>query len=240
MEKLKKYFIDKPVETILDVATGQGQFLRILSDFFPKAKITGIDPDAASLKIAEKTFQEVNIRFFQMYAEKLGFQNGQFDLVSISNGLHHLPDLERSFSEMKRVAKPGGWMVINEHINDTLTPAQENQKFYHHLKSYADRLNGHFHRETWAKQEILDIIKENGINIESLFEYSDGRNIITQTRPVAFWTDQLKKHIEILKHKPVYKELLPKLKEFKQRIEKDGMQQVNNVVVIGRITKQPD
>jgi len=181
MEKLKEYFIDKPVETILDVATGQGQFLRILSDFFPNAKITGIDPDAASLKIA-----------------------------------------------------------INEHINDTLTPAQENQKFYHHLKSYTDRLNGHFHRETWAKQEILDIIKENGIHFESVFEYSDGRNIITQTRPVEFWTDQLKKHIEILKHKPVYKELLPKLKEFKQRIEKDGMQQVNNVVVIGRITKQPD
>lgn len=235
MEKLKEHLIGLPVETILDVATGRGQFLRILRDIFPKADITGVDPDANSLRTAEESFKDPNIRFFQMAAEKLGFKDGQFDLVSISNGLHHLPHLKPSFAEMKRVAKPGSWMVINEHISDHLTPAQENQKFYHHLKSYTDRLNGHFHRETWTKQEILDIIKENAIHIKVVFEHSDGTNIVTQTEPVDFWMDQLKKHIEILKNKPVYKELLPKLDDFRQRIEKDGMEHVNNVVVVGRI-----
>ncbi len=240
MDKLKEYFCNTPVETILDVATGKGEFLRILRDLFPGANLTGIDPNTASLNMAAEILQDVNLHFFAMNAEKLAFEDGQFDLVSISNGLHHLPDPETSFSEMKRVTKSGGWMVINEHISDHLTPAQENRKFYHHLKSYVDRLNGQFHRETWTKQEILNIIRENGIFIESTFEYSEGINLITPNHPEDYWIHQLKKHLEPLKHKPVYRELLPKVNEFKQRMEKYGMEQVNNVVVIGRVTKRSD
>ncbi|NQU87947.1 MAG: class I SAM-dependent methyltransferase [Mariniphaga sp.] len=235
MEQLKKYFNKKSVYQILDIATGEGQFIKILMDIFPDASYTGIDPNEESLQIAKETFQDKNIQFFKMRAEKLDFENEKFDLVSISNGLHHLPHLETSLSEMKRVLKPDDLIIINELVSNNLTPAQENQKFYHHLKSYTDRLSGHFHHETWAKQKILDIIQQNGIQIEISFDYFDGKNFITETENIDFWVIRLKEHLEVLKDRSVYQELLPKVKEFRRRIEKDGMEHATNVVVVGKI-----
>jgi len=234
MEQLKTFFKNKSISNILDVATGKGQFIKALMDIFPEATFTGIDPDTESLMLAEESFHGSNVKFLRMNSEKLDFGNGQFGLVSISNGLHHLPDIEASLSEMKRVVKPGGWIVISEHVSDNLSPAQENQKFYHHLKSLADRHGGNYHRETWKKQEILNIILRSGIHVETFFDYSDGISFINETKNTKYWVNKFREHIEELKGLPVYQELLPKVDEFRKRIEKEGMEHAANVVVIGK------
>lgn len=234
MIRLKKYFKTEAIHNTLDIATGKGQFIKLLIDIFPDASFTGIDPNEESLVIAKESLKGSRVNFRKMSAEKLEFEDGSFDVVSISNGLHHLPKLETSFSEIKRVLKPGGVILISELVSDNLRPSQENQKFYHHLRSYADRLAGLFHHETWPRQEILDIIKNNGIKVELDFDYFDGKNFITDTEPPEFWVNKLKKHFEILKGKPVYHQLLPKVAEFRQRVYKDGMEHATNVVVVGK------
>ena len=234
MKQLINFFKDKQIHHILDIATGKGQFIKVLIDIFPEANFTGIDPDEESLNLAKESFQNKEVQFFQMGAEKLNFEDNTFDLVSISNGLHHLPQLETSLSEMKRVLKPNGHLIISELVSDHLRPAQENQKFYHHLKSYTDRITGNFHHETWEKQEIIEMIQKNGIQTELVFDYFDGKNFITETEDVDFWVNRLKGHIEILKGQPIYQELLPKVDEFRKRIEKDGMEHATNVVVVGK------
>jgi ubiquinone/menaquinone biosynthesis C-methylase UbiE len=234
MKQIKEYFKEKQICQILDVATGSGQFVKILSDIFPTTNFIGVDPDEGSLQKARELFAGKNFLFQKMNAEKLEFISGQFDLVTISNGLHHLPFLETSLKEMKRVLKPGGYILIAELVSDNLNPAQENQKFYHHIKSFSDRMTGTYHHETWKKQEIIDIIHQNGIQIETYFDYFDGKNFITETETVDFWVNRLKSHIETLKELPVYNELLPKVEEFRRRIEKDGMLHATNVVVVGK------
>jgi len=221
MENLKNYFKNISINKILDIATGKGQFIKVLLDIFPDASFTGIDPNEESLNLAKESFQNNNIRFLQMGAEKLNFEDNTFNLVSISNGLHHLPQLETS-------------IVISELVSDNLSPAQENQKFYHHLKSYTDRITGNFHHETWKKQEILDMTRKNSIQTELVFDYFDGKDFITETEDVDFWIIRLKGHIDTLKGQPVYQELLPKIDEFRKRIEKDGMEHADNVVIVGK------
>ncbi|MBN1820433.1 MAG: methyltransferase domain-containing protein [Prolixibacteraceae bacterium] len=235
MDKLKEYFKEKSINSILDIATGKGQFIKILSEIFPDAEITGIDPDSESIKVAKELFSDKKFEFRQMSAEKLEFEDNSFDVVSISNGMHHLPELETSFSEMKRILKPRGYFIISEHINNNLNAAQENQKFYHHIKSYCDRLNGVYHRETWSRQEILGIVRQNGIKILLDFDTVENRNNLTETEDADYWVNQLKSFINTLKGKPSYMELLPKIVEFRTRIEKDGMVQATNVVIIGRV-----
>ncbi|MBK6283384.1 MAG: methyltransferase domain-containing protein [Draconibacterium sp.] len=56
MKQLKGFFADKKVSTILDTGTGTGDFIEVLKEVFPEAKITGIDPNTESLLEAAKRF----------------------------------------------------------------------------------------------------------------------------------------------------------------------------------------
>ncbi len=57
---------------------------------------------------------------------------------------------------MQRVLKPTGWLVIAEIVSDGLNEAQENQKMWHHFKSFVDRKSGIFHSETWTEEEVIE------------------------------------------------------------------------------------
>ncbi|VAW20432.1 hypothetical protein MNBD_BACTEROID01-2047 [hydrothermal vent metagenome] len=235
MEQLSDYIKKEKIKRVLDIGTGSGQFVKTLLSVFPGIKeIIAIDPVEDPFKENGMEFQGKNVTFLKMGAEKLDFQDESFDLVSISDALHHLPQLEQSLHEMKRVVKPEGWIIISELVSDNLNPAQQNQKFFHHLKSYTARLTGNFHHKTWKKQEILDIATNNGIKIEVYFEYSNNKSLITESKDIDFWVGRLKIFIDEVKGLPEYAELLPKVAEFRQRIEKDGMQHATNVVIAGR------
>jgi demethylmenaquinone methyltransferase/2-methoxy-6-polyprenyl-1,4-benzoquinol methylase len=55
-----------------------------------------------------------NCSFVLGDAQKLPFENGVFDAVTIGYGLRNLPDWEAGVREMMRVARPGGRLVILE------------------------------------------------------------------------------------------------------------------------------
>ena len=179
MEKFIEYFKHTEVQTILDVGTGIGDFLVVLKKAFSLAKISGVDPNIESIEEAKMLFPEVT--FEKMYAEHLSFQNDTFDLVSISMALHHLPEIEKAFAEMLRVLKPGGWIIVSELFSDNLNPAQEVHKMFHHFRSKTDRILGVSHNETFPKDEILEMVKKAGIDIQYNFEFNKGGNLISNS-----------------------------------------------------------
>lgn len=138
MKELHKYFKHKNIQNVLDVGTGTGDFINILTDVFPNAKITGTDPNKDSSKEASDKFP--NFDFIEMSAGNLKFPDNTFDAVSISMALHHLPEVQKSLDEMKRVAKSGGWIIVSELFSDHLNEAQQVHKLYHHFRSTTDRM----------------------------------------------------------------------------------------------------
>ncbi len=54
----------------------------------------------------------LTVKSLRADAESLPFAAESFDLVLGHAVLHHLPDLERAFSEFHRVLKPGGRIVF--------------------------------------------------------------------------------------------------------------------------------
>src|SRR5690606_33972620 len=137
MKQLKDFFADKTVSKILDTGTGTGDFIEVLKEVFPKAKITGIDPNTESLQEAAIKYPELTLA--EMNAEKLEFTDNSFDLASISMALHHLPDIQKALKEMQRVVKPRGWIIVNELFSDNLNQAEEVHKMFHHFRSKIDR-----------------------------------------------------------------------------------------------------
>ncbi|HKI89534.1 MAG TPA: class I SAM-dependent methyltransferase [Draconibacterium sp.] len=232
MIQLIDFFRDKHVNKILDVGTGSGDFVKILRDTFPKAEINGVDPNTESLGKAKKIFPDVTFR--EMVAEDLIFEDNTFDIVSMSMALHHLPKVKKGLKELKRVVIPTGWIIINELFSDNLSPAQEVHKQFHHFRSYIDRLTGVSHRETFRKEEILQIIRDAGISVQFYFDDSKEVNLVAEDGELEMRVQKMKDALEKIKDRPEYDALKPQIEDFREKALKFGFQPATRVVVVGK------
>jgi len=149
---------------ILDVATAGGGFIdtlmKALKDY---DSFVGIDycASAASKKemeSAKKRFEGKPVRFLEMNAENLEFEDESFGTVCMSHSLHHLGKIDRVLVEMKRVLKSGGNFILQEcYCDGDQTEAQKADELEHEWEARIDSLLGVTHNKTLTKQRIMDI-----------------------------------------------------------------------------------
>jgi ubiquinone/menaquinone biosynthesis C-methylase UbiE len=105
---------------VLDVACGTGHFLRMLGAALPEvAKFYGIDLSPHYIARAREVLpRELDVSLICDNAERLPFLDGSFDAVTSVFLLHEVPaDVrERVLSEMARVVRPGGLVVVADSI----------------------------------------------------------------------------------------------------------------------------
>jgi ubiquinone/menaquinone biosynthesis C-methylase UbiE len=146
---------------VLDAATGEGGFIRVLHKYLISyTEIVGIDSSGRMIKTAQRKNKNQKVHFVQMNAEQIGFNEASFDTVSIAVSLHHLENVPQVLGEMKRVLKPGGMFIICEMHRDGMTEAQFNAIRIHHWAAEVDAALGTLHDRTFARAEILDYIDD--------------------------------------------------------------------------------
>lgn len=99
----------------LEVAIGTGLNL----PFYPAAvQLTGIDFSPAMLDIARSRAEQLGraVDLSEADAQALPFPDASFDTVVCTFGLCAIPDEDRSVSEMSRVLRPGGLLLLADHI----------------------------------------------------------------------------------------------------------------------------
>lgn len=235
MEQLKTFFSGKPIGKILDIGTGNGDFIKLISPDFPgNVHITGIDPSNEALEEARRGNTSANVEFIRMEAEKMAFPDQSFDVVCLSNAMHHLASTEKTFSEMKRVVKDNGWLVVAEIVSDSLNEAQENQKIWHHFKSYVDRKSGITHKETWTENEVLEMIQSAGILPALTFPFNRMESPETDPEKLKHWINQFAANLAQLKGHPEYDEKSTLFELFKDSVKRYGFQLARQIVVVGQ------
>lgn len=118
----KRLELDKH-HSMLDVGCGQGHWTRILAPLLAaNAEITAVDSDERWYSRNEELaaiFANSNNPFElkKGNAQKLPFDDDQFDLVTCQTVLIHVPKPQQALEEMKRVLKPGGTLLCVEPNN---------------------------------------------------------------------------------------------------------------------------
>jgi ubiquinone/menaquinone biosynthesis C-methylase UbiE len=111
--KLRKLIgpeLDRGYDRVLEIGAGTGYFsLNLMqAGVVADATCTDISPGMLSALGENAKRLGLDVRAARADAESLPFADQSFDLVLGHAVLHHIPDLERAFSEFNRVLRPGG------------------------------------------------------------------------------------------------------------------------------------
>ncbi len=119
---------DLQPKTILDVATGTGDFAVEALRLNP-TKVIGVDISEGMLDVGRQKMKARQldgiIELRSGDSEKLPFEDNFFDAVIVAFGVRNFEDLERGLSEMLRVVRPGGRVVVLEFSRPTKFPMKQ-------------------------------------------------------------------------------------------------------------------
>lgn len=120
-------------QNILDIATGTGDFAIALLKLKPK-KIIGMDISKGMLEVGKRKMHERKVdHIIDMQhgdSESLPFEDGTFDAVTVAFGVRNFENLKQGLSEMLRVTRIGGKIVILEFSKPKKFPVKQTFAIY--------------------------------------------------------------------------------------------------------------
>lgn len=144
---------------VLEIAVGTG---RNLAYYAADVRLTGIDLSPAMLAIARKRAAEMardaDLRLGD--AEQLEVADESFDTMVCTFSLCTIPNDAQAVSEMRRVLRPGGKLLLAEHVRSPVLIIRAGQRA---LEPLADRFAAdHLLRDP------LDLVRAEGLVVEEL------------------------------------------------------------------------
>ncbi len=146
----------------LEVAIGTGRNL----PFYPRdVELTGIDLSPAMLAVARRSAEGRSVDLRIGDAASLEFPNEAFDTVVFTLCLCTIPDERRALAEAHRVLRPGGRLLLLEHVRSPIAPVRWVQRLLDPLFRLA---SDHILRDP------LDHLASLGFEIEECHRYRWG------------------------------------------------------------------
>ena len=96
---------------ILDVGVGNGASSKYLKNYFPNSRVLGIDISSTAIRAAEK-LDEPGLSFEVKNVENTNLPVEEFDLITAFQTHFHWSDLTQAFTELKRILKPDGIILL--------------------------------------------------------------------------------------------------------------------------------
>jgi demethylmenaquinone methyltransferase/2-methoxy-6-polyprenyl-1,4-benzoquinol methylase len=162
---------------ILDVATGTADFALATMRIGPD-EVIGVDISDPMLevgrkKIARKKLSET-IRLQNGEAEHLKFTDGSFDAAIVAFGARNYEDLDKGLSEMNRVLRSGGAIVVLEFSRPRIFPLK--QLYFFYFKHILPMIGRMISKEKEAYQYLPDTV----------MRFPDGDAFLDRLRTAGF------------------------------------------------------
>ncbi len=195
LKPLAKY--TKDGDRVLDIGCGNGRLYQL----FEKNQVsyTGVDQSSELIKIAQEKYPEGQFVVSEM--RELPFEDSSFDVVYAIASFHHLPDEEsriKALEEMKRVLKPGSYIVMtnwNLHSRSTSKNIEKGKwrveegtyEFTVPWLSPEGEVLGQRYYHGFDLEELEDLFAKAGLELEEQYyvdkkgrsDQEEGKNIIS-------------------------------------------------------------
>lgn len=163
--KLEKFIPRDSNITIVDFGCGNGKILGEIKKINPKAKLIGLDISGTALEEAKRNFPEVEI-YKIIDGEKFPLSDKLVDFIFSSEVIEHIYDTENAFSEIARILKSGGKILLT-------TPYHG---FVKNLLIALFAFNKHFnpigaHIRFFTKKTLIDLLNKNNLKAVKIGYY---------------------------------------------------------------------
>jgi ubiquinone/menaquinone biosynthesis C-methylase UbiE len=130
-------------KNVLEVGCGVGAQSEILLRRFPNVHLTGIDLSPVQLDVCKNHLESLSwtkdrYNVLQMDASHMEFESNSYDGAFLCWVLEHVPDPRRVLSEVRRVVRPGGKVVINEVMNNSFFLDPYSPNVWHYWMAFND------------------------------------------------------------------------------------------------------
>ena len=151
LRRLLDFISPRPGESALDVACGPG----IVTTALRQQGVRAVGVDLTIEMIAEARVADGG-SYVRGDGTCLPFRDGSFDVVLARNALHHLSEPARAVSEMARIVRPGGRVVLE----DMQAPDDAAKREYHET---IERLRDVAHVRTLTAAGIRTLAERAGL-----------------------------------------------------------------------------
>lgn len=149
---------------VLDVGCGNGDEVRALAQMVGNGGlVVGFDSSAKLIEAAQQHAQNTGlpVRFEVGDAHNLPYENGAFAACRADRVLQHVTDRVRVLSEMCRVTRGGGWVVVFDPDWETLVvDAPGDRALTRKILNY---VGDHVATTGWAGRETYRLFKQAGL-----------------------------------------------------------------------------
>jgi ubiquinone/menaquinone biosynthesis C-methylase UbiE len=222
---LRSYLENTCVGHLLDVATGEGDFLRFLLESVASFdSATGLEPNKERLAVAKNKLFSYKVDLVLGNVRKLPFEESYFDFVTVSNALHHFEQPVKAIQAMMRVLVSGGRLLINETICDELNAAQESYLDYHTLRADIDSAKGVYHRYTYTKQEIYELVLDAHVEVEKSILTIDEPSMLNSKEKIWQFSHKIDEMIAATEELPLRNNYESRGWALKEKIRTNGFQ----------------
>jgi demethylmenaquinone methyltransferase/2-methoxy-6-polyprenyl-1,4-benzoquinol methylase len=160
---------DNP-KRILDVATGTADVAIMATKMLAPEKIIGIDISEGMLDFGRKKIKDANLQeIIELQtgdSEAIGFPDESFDAATVSFGVRNFQNLENGLSEINRVLKKGGKLVVLEFSKPSLPGIQQVYNIY--MNVVTPNMGKLFSKSKNAYQYLNDSVQQ----------FPEGKNFI--------------------------------------------------------------
>jgi demethylmenaquinone methyltransferase / 2-methoxy-6-polyprenyl-1,4-benzoquinol methylase len=177
---------------ILDVATGTGDFAIQALKLNPD-KVIGVDIsegmlDVGRKKMIDRGFDRI-IELRSGDSENLPFEENKFDAIIVAFGVRNFENLQKGLTEMRRVLKPGGRVVVLEFSKPTAWYFKPLYHFY--FKFITPAIGKAFSKDSEAYSYLPESVKAfpDGKDFTAILDQLGYKN--TSCRPLTFGISSL-------------------------------------------------
>ena len=148
-------------KSILDVATGTGDFALLEARKLKPEEIVGADISEGMMAVGRKKAEAAGLSHIISFAKedctRLSFPDERFDAVTAAFGIRNFQELDKGLSEMCRVLKKGGHLAVAELTAPVSFPMRQLFRVYSHtfLPAYAKLIShdkaAYEYLQTWER-----------------------------------------------------------------------------------------
>ncbi len=123
-------------KTLLDIATGTGDFAILAAQMLQPERLVGADISEGMMAVGREKVRQLGLHDTIVFEKEdclaLSYPDGSFDAVTAAFGIRNFADLDKGLKEMCRVLRKGGHLSIVELTTPVTFPMKQLFRIYSH------------------------------------------------------------------------------------------------------------